>query len=73
MGVLTGLIFLRLNYFQTGLSDRLGAAFLVVTSAIFDSINGPTYVFPTERGVFFRSTFLFVSSPCFSFASLSAR
>lgn len=54
VGVLAGLIFLRLNYFQTGLSDRLGAAFFLVTSAVFGSINGPTYVFPTERGVFFR-------------------
>jgi ABC-type multidrug transport system permease subunit len=36
------------------LSDRISGAFFVIISAMFGGINGPTYVFPNERSVYFR-------------------
>lgn len=53
---MAGLIFLRLNNLQTGLNDRISAAFFIIVFSLFAGVNGPTFLFPTERGVFFRYT-----------------
>eukprot|EP01128_Nolandella_sp_AFSM9_P012768 TRINITY_DN95_c1_g1_i1.p1 TRINITY_DN95_c1_g1~~TRINITY_DN95_c1_g1_i1.p1 ORF type:complete len:782 (-),score=142.23 TRINITY_DN95_c1_g1_i1:59-2344(-) len=54
MALLAGLIYLRLAYDQTGLSDRISGGFFIIISAMFGGINGPTYLFPAERGVYYR-------------------
>lgn len=54
IAVLAGLIWLRLNYTQAGAQDRVSSLFFIFTSATFGALNGPTFVFPSERAVFFR-------------------
>lgn len=54
ISILAGLIWLRLKKDQAGAADRYSAIFFVLTSAVFGSLNGPTFVFPSERAVYFR-------------------
>lgn len=54
IALLAGLIWLRLKKTQAGAADRFSSIFFVMTSAVFGALNGPTFVFPSERGVFFR-------------------
>jgi ABC-type multidrug transport system ATPase subunit len=54
INVVAGLIWLRLKKTDSGAADRYSAIFFVLTSAMFGSLNGPIYVFPSERAVFFR-------------------
>lgn len=54
ISLLAGLIWLRLKKTQAGAADRFSSIFFVLTSAVFGALNGPTFVFPSERGVFFR-------------------
>lgn len=54
IAVLAGLIWLRLPYTQAGASNRASSLFFILISATFASLNGPIFVFPSERGVFFR-------------------
>jgi hypothetical protein len=54
ISLLAGLIWLRLKKTQAGAADRFSSIFFVMTSAVFGALNGPTFVFPSERGVFFR-------------------
>jgi ABC-type multidrug transport system ATPase subunit len=54
ISLLAGLIWLRLKKTQAGAADRFSSIFFIMTSAVFGALNGPTFVFPSERGVFFR-------------------
>lgn len=54
IAVLAGLIWLRLKKTQAGAADRFSSLFFILTSNVFGALNGPTFVFPSERGVFFR-------------------
>ena len=54
ISLMAGLIWLRLKKTQAGAADRYSSVFFILTSAVFGALNGPTFVFPSERGVFFR-------------------
>lgn len=54
IALLAGLIWLRLKKTQAGAADRYSSTFFILTSNVFGALNGPTFVFPSERGVFFR-------------------
>jgi ABC-type multidrug transport system permease subunit len=54
IGILGGLMYLRIKGDQSGVQDRVSALFFILTSASFGGFNGPTFIFPSERGVFFR-------------------
>jgi ATP-binding cassette subfamily G (WHITE) protein 1/ATP-binding cassette subfamily G (WHITE) protein 2 len=54
ISLMAGLIWLRLDKSQAGAADRYSSIFFVLTSAVFGALNGPTFVFPSERGVYFR-------------------
>lgn len=54
ISLLAGLIWLRLKKTQAGAADRYSSTFFILTSNVFGALNGPTFVFPSERGVFFR-------------------
>jgi len=54
LSVFAGLIYLRTHNDQTGILDRISAIFFIAVSTAFGGINGPTYIFPGERAVFFR-------------------
>jgi len=54
MGVLTGLIFLRLPNSLTGASNKISGGFFVAVNPLFSGINGPTATFPPERAVYWR-------------------
>eukprot|EP01127_Copromyxa_protea_P000879 TRINITY_DN1079_c0_g1_i1.p1 TRINITY_DN1079_c0_g1~~TRINITY_DN1079_c0_g1_i1.p1 ORF type:complete len:735 (-),score=163.25 TRINITY_DN1079_c0_g1_i1:39-2081(-) len=54
MGIFTGLVFLRTDDDAAGASDRTAAAFFVIANQMFAGLAGPTFLFPAERGVYFR-------------------
>eukprot|EP01126_Amoeba_proteus_P061786 TRINITY_DN832_c0_g1_i14.p1 TRINITY_DN832_c0_g1~~TRINITY_DN832_c0_g1_i14.p1 ORF type:complete len:620 (+),score=89.58 TRINITY_DN832_c0_g1_i14:422-2281(+) len=54
MALLAGLVWLNINDHATGAQDRVSATFFLILSQLFGGINGPVYLFPSERGVYFR-------------------
>jgi len=54
MGILAGLIFLRLPNSLTGASDKVSGAFFIAVNPLMSGINGPTATFPPERAVYWR-------------------
>jgi len=54
MGLLSGLVFLQTDDTAAGIGDRVASTFFVLLSQMFGAINGPTFLFPSERGAFFR-------------------
>eukprot|EP01091_Cochliopodium_minus_P001754 TRINITY_DN1168_c0_g1_i9.p1 TRINITY_DN1168_c0_g1~~TRINITY_DN1168_c0_g1_i9.p1 ORF type:complete len:661 (-),score=200.92 TRINITY_DN1168_c0_g1_i9:221-2203(-) len=53
-GVLVGLIYLKLNHFQEGITNRIGVLFFVVINMIMPNLIGELFTFPSERGLFMR-------------------
>lgn len=54
MAVFGGLIWLRQKDTQSGVSDRVSAAFFMLNSSMIGALSGPNNVFPPERSFFFR-------------------
>eukprot|EP01116_Phalansterium_solitarium_P025396 TRINITY_DN9690_c0_g1_i2.p1 TRINITY_DN9690_c0_g1~~TRINITY_DN9690_c0_g1_i2.p1 ORF type:complete len:775 (-),score=298.36 TRINITY_DN9690_c0_g1_i2:371-2695(-) len=54
LGILAGIIYLRVDHNQVGINDRTAATFFLITFSSFGGLNGPTYLFPPERGVYYR-------------------
>eukprot|EP01127_Copromyxa_protea_P000880 TRINITY_DN1079_c0_g2_i1.p1 TRINITY_DN1079_c0_g2~~TRINITY_DN1079_c0_g2_i1.p1 ORF type:complete len:738 (-),score=164.67 TRINITY_DN1079_c0_g2_i1:110-2323(-) len=54
MGIFVGLVFLRTEDNAAGAADRTAAAFFILSNQMFGGMSGPTYLFPAERGVYFR-------------------
>ena len=52
ISVIMGLIYLRLGYTNTNMSDRTGALFFAVVFMSFGGILGPFFGFATERKIF---------------------
>jgi ABC-type multidrug transport system ATPase subunit/ABC-type multidrug transport system permease subunit len=54
IGLIAGLLWLQLSYNQLSIRNRVAALFFIIITGAFGGINGPTYLFPNERGVFVR-------------------
>lgn len=54
MALLVGLIYLRTQYFQSNVQDRIGVLFFIVVVQVMGSIFAAVSTFPTELAVFLR-------------------
>ena len=54
LGVVVGLIYLRLSYNQENIQNFAGLLFFIVTNLSFASLQGVIFVFPVEVPVFLR-------------------
>jgi len=54
MAILAGLVYLRLGYDQTNISDREGALFYLVMNQVFATMNALLLTFPLERALLVR-------------------
>jgi len=54
VGIMSGLVFLKLTTNQDGVDNRFGALFFIVTSNTFPVINSVLLTFPLERALLYR-------------------
>jgi ABC-type multidrug transport system ATPase subunit/ABC-type multidrug transport system permease subunit len=70
-GLIVGLLFIRLKDDVTGISDRMGLLFMIITNAAFSSVMSMINNFPPQKAVFIRDQQSGAYSPLLYFICLS--